>query len=194
MRYQMTREMQKPAGAIVVRAKDCDALAYVYETAGKPYALVFSGKAQKPAWHYRFASEERRAKSIAEFFAGVKASESARNARRAAKKEFVHTLKEGDILRASWGYDQTNIDYYQVTRVIGKSVEVREIGQQTESTAYMQGVCVPAPNVFKGEPMRRLVQEGNYVKVSSCAYASPVKCQEVAGMKVYESSHWTAYA
>jgi len=29
--------------------------------------------------------------------------------------------KIGDIFYASWGYDQTNIDYYKVKKIIGKS-------------------------------------------------------------------------
>lgn len=38
------------------------------------------------------------------------------------------TATVGDILYTSWGYDQTNVDFYRVTRVKGKTVYVREIG------------------------------------------------------------------
>ena len=31
-----------------------------------------------------------------------------------------HSLKVGDILYASWGYDQTNIDYFKVDKLMGK--------------------------------------------------------------------------
>ena len=31
-----------------------------------------------------------------------------------------HSLKVGDILYCSWGYDQTNVDYFKVSEVIGK--------------------------------------------------------------------------
>ena len=42
------------------------------------------------------------------------------------------TPKAGDILRRSWGYDQTNIDYYRVTGLTpsGKSVRVQAIGTE----------------------------------------------------------------
>lgn len=33
----------------------------------------------------------------------------------------------GDILYTSWGYDQTNVDFYQVIRVSGKNAWIREI-------------------------------------------------------------------
>lgn len=36
----------------------------------------------------------------------------------------------GDILCCSWGYDQTNIDYYQVVAVTKASVKIREIAAQ----------------------------------------------------------------
>ena len=44
------------------------------------------------------------------------------------KKRYIYDnskIKEGDIFYSSWGYDQTNIDYYKVTKLIGKaSVEL----------------------------------------------------------------------
>jgi hypothetical protein len=38
--------------------------------------------------------------------------------------------KVGDILYSSWGYDQTNIDYYQVVKVSKASVWIRSIGKE----------------------------------------------------------------
>ena len=40
-------------------------------------------------------------------------------------------VKIGDIFYSSWGYDQTNIDYYMVTKIIGKTfVEIQKIESQ----------------------------------------------------------------
>jgi hypothetical protein len=51
--------------------------------------------------------------------------------RREERKSFKHTLKEGDILSCSWGYDQTNVDFYQVTKVVSdKTVKIRQIGKR----------------------------------------------------------------
>ncbi len=33
----------------------------------------------------------------------------------------THPLKPGSVLYASWGYDQTNVDYYAVKELRGKS-------------------------------------------------------------------------
>lgn len=47
-----------------------------------------------------------------------------------AKEELapLPKAKVGDILIASWGYDQTNVDYYQVVALVGtSSVRIRKI-------------------------------------------------------------------
>lgn len=36
-------------------------------------------------------------------------------------------IKPGDILTYSWGYEQTNIDFFQVTRVTAKNAWIRRI-------------------------------------------------------------------
>jgi hypothetical protein len=56
-------------------------------------------------------------------------------------------IKAGDIFYSSWGYDQTNVDYYQVIGVTpsGKSVRIRRIGQ--EIIEHGRGVDRVAPVV-----------------------------------------------
>lgn len=44
-------------------------------------------------------------------------------------------VKVGDIFEMSWGYDQTNVNWFQVTRLSPKGVYVREIsGRGVEGT------------------------------------------------------------
>ena len=38
-----------------------------------------------------------------------------------------HSLKPGDIFYNSWGYDQTNIDFYQVVSTSNKTITLRRI-------------------------------------------------------------------
>jgi hypothetical protein len=51
---------------------------------------------------------------------------------RTAKKEATsgHTFKVGDVLYQSWGYDQTNIDFFEIVGVLPKSVKIRRIGEK----------------------------------------------------------------
>lgn len=86
-----------------------------------------------------------------------------------------HTLKVGDILDASWGYDQTNVDFYEVVRVTPGTVDLHELEQVTECRNGWndRGTCRPIPGtckrVFKGKrPNAR-----NIVKFSSYNWAYP---------------------
>lgn len=193
----LPREHQIPDGATPVTREGVAAVAYSYTARnGKPAALGFSGKRQKPDFRYYFGDEERRDRYVSEWFDDRAKVEAMRRERQDKRKAFQHTLKVGDVLVNSWGYDQTNIDYFEVTAVVGKRmVEIREIGSQSNETLFMQGDSVPAPGHYIGEPMRKLVQEGNAVKIHSWgSYARPLPYQEVAGTRVYAKSHWTAYA
>jgi hypothetical protein len=162
-------------------------------------AVAYGGKRNNPDWHYRFANGERLNAKINEYVANLQAREQAKAEYRAAKKVPVK-VEVGDIFKAAWGYDQTNIDYYEVVNVVGKMIDVREIGQQREGNGlYMQGVCVPVPGAFVGGVMRKLVQGNNgqnaHFKIASYANAYKIDpVAVVAGVKIFEEDHWTAYA
>lgn len=166
---------------------------------GMVYMIGFSGKRAKPDFHLRFRSIEH-ADSYHESWhkglvsrATVKAE---RKAEKAAKSAQPHPLALGDVLVSSWGYEQTNYDYYQVTRLVGKqSVEIRELARQAAESGFMQGDCVPVKGVFKGEPMVKRVNEHGRVKVHSWGvWASKKESVTVAGVEIFKPDHYTAYA
>jgi hypothetical protein len=99
-------------------------------------------------------------------------------------------LALGDILVATWGYDQTNVDFFQVTKVTLKQVEIRPIASRTNTTEPMQGTAVPVPGAFTGPPVRRAIRpgKGSYgpsVALSSYKFADRWNGRPVA---------WTSYA
>jgi len=197
--FKMKREDYIPKGSLCVKDKNSDAVAYLFEAVGKPCAMAFSGKSDKPAWHIRFRSPERRAEYVAEFFTKRQGWLKHKADKAAERKAFAHSLKVGDVLKTSWGYDQTNVEYFEVVRLIGtKMVEVWEIAQEREETGFMQGDCVPVPGRYleKGERKRCKVLQGNGIKLEKWGrYASLVPMREVApGVKVCAPGHWTAYA
>ncbi|MDE2022268.1 MAG: hypothetical protein KGI71_05160 [Patescibacteria group bacterium] len=200
-RFTMTRDFYIPANAIKIAHKTLPAVVYLSTNmAGRPYAVAFVGKKNSPEFNCSFPDERRRAEAIAKWFVDVARAIEAQGARkeqrRAERRAFRHALKVGDILKTNWGYDQTNIEYFQVTKLIGHSmVEVREIAQETQDTGYLQGKCVPAPSHFIGKPLRKRVLEGNCLDIhGGFGYAHLETPKEVAGAKVYGASHWTAYA
>jgi len=176
----------------IVRCKGADAMAALFsDSQGRPCAAVWVGpRTLKPVWRYRFITPEGRAKRIAAAFEGARASASAR----AARKPAGRLLQVGDILRASWGYEQTNIDYYEVTALIGATmVEVRKVAQQSIETGSMVGKCVPAPGEYIG-PAKRYKAQGDHIRIASYAAAYRLTPTVVAGAKVYSADSWTAYA
>lgn len=75
--------------------------------------LKFRWNPKKSIW-YGFATVEEIAKALA----GEATQEEKKPA---AKPEKVNKygVKVGDLFVASWGWEQTNLDYYQVTEIIG---------------------------------------------------------------------------
>jgi hypothetical protein len=55
--------------------------------------------------------------------------------------------KVGDVWVCSWGYDQTNVDYYVLTRVTAASVWIVPIGQRMVegSEGFMSESVLPDP-------------------------------------------------
>lgn len=168
--------------------------AYSYGKDGKVYAIAFWGSAGRPLWHYRFRDEADRAERLRQFFKGLAENAAYKEKRVAERKAAPRGLEVGDILVSSWGYDQTNVDYYEVTKLIGaRNVEIRPIGGESDG-GYDRGQCVPVPGKFTGEPMVKVARNG-YVSVRGFTSAHKIEpVAVVAGKKVYPSNYWSSYA
>lgn len=66
------------------------------------------------------------------------------------KSQPARQPKVGDILYCSWGYDQTNIDYYQVVGVTPASIKIQEISKSTVKEYTTSYDVVPNPGTFAG--------------------------------------------
>ena len=170
---------------------------------GEPYAngtLVgkcFIGAAGKPAWSYLFRNAAELDGYVADRVCDREASLRAKAERRAEQAKPV-AVAVGDVFEASWGYDQTNIDYYQVVRVVGpKTVEIRKISGIAWDTGSMQGRSVPSVDSFIGPPMVKRVKPagdgGAAVMIAS--YCNAYRMEPVIpGVPAYASSAWSSYA
>lgn len=85
--------------------------------------------------------------------------EDRRAAQKKARDAFVNPYKPGDVLYYSWGYDQTNIDFFQVVKAGKRSITVREIASRTvEATGSMSARVAPVKDHFVGEPVTKILQ------------------------------------
>lgn len=73
-------------------------------------------------------------------------------------------LKTGDIVSNSWGYEQTNVDFYQVTRTTEKSVWFKEIESETDTDiAFDVRKVKPIKDSFKSDEIRK--QKKSFMKM-----------------------------
>lgn len=162
-RFKLTREqaidLYVPKSARRVKAKGLPVEFFVYEDAqGRPCAQCWIGKQAKPAWRHYFLTNEQREKRIAGQIAVIREREDRKAARRKASSA-GHNWKPGLILKGTWGYEQTNVDFFKVTRVIGKTmVEIAKIGaataEGTESYTWGQRYVTPNPDAVSTERHR----------------------------------------
>jgi len=192
-RFQPTREQLIPSDySEILRDDESGVLAMA--NSDKTCVIAFSGKSDKVAFHTRFKTVERASQFVKSWHDGIIAKATAKRATRELKKQFVNPLVLGQILSSSWGYDQTNVNFYQVVKLVGKqSVEIREIGYVDHATHSMEGLKVPAPDSFCGETLRRRVAEYGRVKIDH-TYATPVEYTEVAGVRLYKPQRYSSYA
>lgn len=106
-----------------------DLAIWTWEENGIPYGIAFQAKSNKPLWHYRFRNEADRAKRIEESVKSRKLTLKYKQDKKDERKNYQHDHEVGDIFYTSWGYDQTNVDFYQVVEVKGKQLIVRKIGK-----------------------------------------------------------------
>lgn len=56
----------------------------------------------------------------------------------------IQTIKVGDVISSSWGYDQTNVDFYKVVGLTKTMVKLRKLKQTTTESGYsMSGDTMP---------------------------------------------------
>jgi hypothetical protein len=167
-----------------IMADDYSCVVYLYrDRLDRPCAIGYRGRAMKRAFTYYYTSDQRRDESIREWMDSVIESKNNRTPIE-KRKLFV-----GDVLYSSWGYEQTNVDYYLVIELIGKaSVMIVEIGQHRTYEGQDCGRCTPDTSKIIGEPMKKRVN-GFRVKIDNCASAS--KVNTVDGK--YESTYWSSY-
>lgn len=89
-------------------------------------------------------------------------------------------MKKDDVLRCLWGFEQTNVSYFQVLSVSDKGrAKVQEIESKVldYSSAEMRGSVVPIFNTFKkdSKPFTRKIvvsPYGDYIRIEDRSIAS----------------------
>jgi len=94
----------------------------------------------------------------------------------AMDKMAAHPLSPGDILYSSWGYDQTNVDFYEVLAVTKATATIQKIEKRIlPGSGRGQDSVVPIPGSLsqRSQPMVKRVRPEGSVKISSYSNAYP---------------------
>ncbi len=107
----------------------------VLVTDSPPVAKIWAPKGTKPATHYRFRTIAARDAYVTQYTSNyaevMDSKQSRRDALKARNSQHADVVDVGHVFVWSWGYDQTNIEYFQVIAKSGQTVTVRPICQST---------------------------------------------------------------
>lgn len=155
-----------------------------------------NGKEPKSVFAYRFKDEKNLLDYVIEFFKKIQNRIDEKNRDNQIKKEaienFVNPYKVGDVLYDSWGYEQTNIDFYQVVEIKNKSIVIREIhGELTgESHGPDSGYVRPLVDSFKSEPMIKKIN----IRVWDGKVNHSIKSPHRGGLSIYDRGEKGLYS
>jgi|HubBroStandDraft_4_1064222.scaffolds.fasta_scaffold219712_2 hypothetical protein len=129
-------------------------ICYTQDTPRGFAVIAYAGNAGKRSFYELHRRAEDRDRRISEFFRDLEGHQLLK-AQRNAERARPHVLKAGDILHHSWGWEQTNCDYYQVVGTTTHTVTVRGISDKTvEGSTYSHGMAdmrLAVPDSFHGE-------------------------------------------
>lgn len=148
------------------------AVCYVYDFEAGPrkvptFAVVaYTTRAKKACFHESYRNAESRDKRVTDWFRGLEQHEAMKQDTRAERSK-PHTLKVGDILHHSWGWEQTNCDYYQIIAVTPHGATIQEIASHTvPDSTYKHGMAdmrLAVKDSFCGDPFKVRINGFNHV-------------------------------
>ena len=132
---------------------------WYYERPGNasPFAIIQrTGKAVtlKRGDHVKFRSHSYRDQWAKEQIESATSRAERVRARQIEDANHRTSLVVGSIIYASWGWEQTNVEFAEVVSVnpSGKTVMVRDISKRIEESGFMSGNAFPIPGRFTSEP------------------------------------------
>ena len=150
---------------------------------------------EKQIFGFRFLNEDRRLEYINEDYSNRVKNQEAKEKYKSDKKEKnksdLLNVKVGDIFKDSWGYEQTNVDYFQVVAKPSSSyIVVKKINCELidETVSNMSAYVKPLINSFKNDEELKFKLNGASFKSSSFSWAN--KVENIEKEKAYTSWYY----
>ena len=173
-----------------------------YNKNNKPVARVYkpTPKAkytnEKQLFGFYFDSEDRRVEFLSDDYkkriANKQADENYKKDKKDKNEKEILEIKVGDIFKDSWGYEQTNVDYYQVVAKPSKCfVIVKKISSEftnDNTGCSMSAYVKPVLNSFIDDKETKYKLNGKSIKTSS--FSSANKVENIETEKAYCSWYY----
>jgi|WetSurMetagenome_2_1015567.scaffolds.fasta_scaffold23794_8 hypothetical protein len=132
----------------------------------QPTVKMWRKKAIKPYANYRFKNITQRELYIRRQLDAEAQRQQVKTERKAARtptQEQIDSVKVGDIFVYSWGYDQTNVDFYEIIEKRGRVVMIRELAQRIieGSEGFMSDKRAAVPKNYTGDPVKKVLGFSN---------------------------------
>ena len=144
----------------------------------------------KGVW-YGYGDENTVREAIENATKGVKVTKAPK-ATKKAEKVNKFGVKVGDVFSMSWGYEQTNVDFYQVTELVGEqSVRIIHVSPEIvkrEDEGYMCGTYTYniTPEIMRKDygvhlkdkekgDVKRVLKSGKTLYLNMSSYANAYK-------------------
>jgi len=167
---------------------------------GKITLKIWTNTARVPAAEYIFPNAAQAESYVVSTVRKLQEQATRKATARAAKSSAMASLKAsdhwnvGDVVYTSWGYDQTNVDWFQITALKPKSVIVRQIpGNSSDHGGPSGGKTAPRRFEFIGPEIRCPLSSGGYFSAGPCGSNGRPHyrhlCHLWKGSAVYTSSY-----
>lgn len=157
-----------------------------YTKQGRFIVAIYTHNTIKPGYHYIFKTEEERQNFINKSKLNADRNEQAQKQYKEQAEKENNTIQSGSILVSSWGYEQTNVDFYIVTERKNDFITLHRIGsKRSYDNLGDRGKVIPDATVKEGEKFRKKLNTYGGCKISSFQYA-----------KLWdgEPMYWSSYA
>lgn len=143
---------------------------------GKNCLYVTPSKGHRAICHYSGNIDQLENKIDQFILRSIERDQEKKNQRENNKRQselFKQNLSIGTILVSSWGYDQTNVDFYQVIGYKGKAnVLLKKLNKKSGGEiAFMSHYVMPIKDSFVSDEILNKKINSNYVKIHSSSIA-----------------------
>ncbi len=175
LEYNRVVESEKPLYCIYVSDKNL-------------MTMAFTGKKGKHTSYYSHTDKEKMEKFISNAVESNKRHQADKDEWKTKRKKETQAelanVKIGDIYHASWGYEQTNNNFWQVTDIKKSMLTLKPIGStivEDSESSWGSNIVTPIKDGFlagkRYEPVRKRLT-GNSIRFESYMYAYKIKEDE----------------